>query len=84
MLFGGFASGPAFNASIIIENISMVVVHKLQMMQELMDSDTGYVTIKYNEFPFSTISYVLIYFHWLVPNILEIMHKKRIHLKCTQ
>lgn len=50
ILFGGVASGPARNASIIKENMTMVselIVHKIH---ELIDSDTGYVTSSLRKF----------------------------------
>jgi hypothetical protein len=43
-LFGGDASGPARNASITKENMTIVNELSVHKIHELIDSDTGYVT----------------------------------------
>jgi hypothetical protein len=44
ILFGGDASGPARSASIMRENTTIVKEQRVHNTQELIDSETGYVT----------------------------------------
>lgn len=49
ILFGGWASGPARNASMTIVNMSVVMVERAHKMDEDMDSGTGYETMGDND-----------------------------------